>query len=409
MKAGLFLLLSLLSIGLHAQCDLITPLKEEGFENLMQVQKGDQLQLHYENRRYRFEGLALKRVLEIISETECLTDKITLVIYNKGIPVTEISTDKSNINGLIAGEIPAEEFNKRSHFDFTTRKKPKQKAEQSSYLKSDLAFGARTNYLLGNFDNPIRWNPTLTTSFQTTLTKGTQINATYWVLLYDDLYLWEKSRWRYAFISHNSRLPGGLFARVSAGFFRSTQYGIETHFTKFFFEDQLRFDVNVSLTENKFLDTPPGRRAIDKNHFSYGLKATYRYRPWTTDLSVHYGRYVFDDTGYTVLLQRQFNEVFIGFFMRETDRQIVGSFGRLYDKNYGFQFTVPIGTKKHMKASQKGLIRPKTEEQFDLDYNYTGGVSIGRRLFVPGTVIYELEEYYPSTLQRSLESLFKGA
>ena len=95
--------------------------------------------------------------------------------------------------------------------------------------------------------------------------------------------------------------------------------------------------------------------------------------------------------------------------MRETDRQIVGSFGRLYDKNYGFQFTVPIGTKKHMKAGQEGLIRPKTEEQFDLDYNYTGGVSIGRRLFVPGTVIYELEEYYPSTLQRALESLFKGA
>ena len=159
MKARLFLLLSLLSIGLHAQCDLITTLKEEGFENLIQIQKDGELQLHYENRRYRFEGLALKRVLEIISETACLTDKITLIIYNKGIPVTEISTNKGNINGLIAGEISVEEFNNRSHFDFTTRKKPKQKVEQSSYLKSDLAVGARTDYLLGNFDNPIRWTP----------------------------------------------------------------------------------------------------------------------------------------------------------------------------------------------------------------------------------------------------------
>ncbi len=128
MKARLFLLLSLLSIGLHAQCDLISPLKEEGFENLNQIQENDELQLHYENRRYRFEGLALKRVLEIISETDCLTDKITLVIYNKGIPVTEISTNKSSINGLIAGEIFPKEFNNQSHFDFTTRKKPKHKA-----------------------------------------------------------------------------------------------------------------------------------------------------------------------------------------------------------------------------------------------------------------------------------------
>ena len=154
MKARLFLLLSLLSIGLHAQCDLITPLKEEGFENLIQIQEGDELQLHYENRRYRFEGLALKRVLEIISKTNCLTDKITLVIYNKGIPVTEISANKGNINGLIAGEITPKEFNSRPRFDFTTRKKPKQKAQQSSYLKSDLAVGTRTDYLLGILITP---------------------------------------------------------------------------------------------------------------------------------------------------------------------------------------------------------------------------------------------------------------
>jgi len=106
-----------------------------------------------------------------------------------------------------------------------------------------------------------------------------------------------------------------------------------------------------------------------------------------------------------VLLQRQFNEVYIGFFMREVDQQIVGSFGRLYDRNYGFQFTVPIGIKKHLKPN---YLRPKTDEQYALDYNYTGGVSIGRRIYAPGTVIYELEEYYPSTLQRALESLLKG-
>ena len=399
------LLLITASANLQAQCDLITPLAKEGFENLIQTYENGELQLHYENRRYRFEGLALQKVLDIIAETPCLTNSITLIIYNKGIPVTEIGTTKVLVDGLINETISAKEFTSSSRFDFTTKKKPKEKAIQSSYLKSDLAVGARTDYLLGNFDNPIRWTPMLLPSLQSTIAKGTQINTTFGVVLYDDLYNWETSRFRYAFASHNGRLPGGIFTRLSAGYFEQTQYGIEGHATKFFFGDQLRLDLNLSLTENRFLDTPPGRRAIDKNHFSYGVKATYRYTPWTTDLSIHYGRYIFDDTGYTVLLQRQFNEVFIGFFMREVDQQIVGSFGKLYERNYGFQFTVPIGTKKHLKPN---YIRPKTDEQYTLDYNYTGGVSIGRRIYAPGTVIAELEEYYPSTLQRALESLFKG-
>lgn len=405
MRALLVLFTLFLSTNASAQCDLITPLEAEGFENLIQTSSGDRLELHYENRRYRYEGRALYEVLRIISSTPCLAQNLTLVIYNKGIPVTELNTTLPAIQGLIAKEISFESFKHVSQFEFTDRKRPKQQTTNSSYLKSDLAVGARTDYLLGNFDNAIRWTPMLLPSLQTTLARGMQINATYGAVLYDDLYFWEVSRWRYAFTSHNGRLPGGIFTRVSAGYFELTQYGIEGHATKFFFGDQLRLDLNLSLTENRFLDTPPSRRANDKNHFSYGLKATYRYAPLTTDLSIHYGRYIFDDTGYTVLLQRQFNEVFIGFFVREVDRQIVGSFGRLYDRNYGFQFTVPIGTKKHLKP---GYLRPKTDEQYMLDYNYTGGVDIGRRIHAPGTVIYELEEYYPSTLEKFLQALFNN-
>jgi len=406
MKALYFSLFSFISFALHGQCDLITPLKEEGFENLIQIQEDGELQLHYENRRYRFEGVALKRVFEIISKTPCISDKITLIIYNKGIPVSEVQTKKNLIEGLITKELTVKEFNKQSNFTFSNRKKPNKKTVQNSYLKSDVAVGIRTDYLIGNFDNPLRWTPMLLPSLQTTLARGTQINATYGAVLYDDFYYWETSRFRYAFASHNGRLPGGIFTRVSAGYFESTQYGIEGHATKFLLGDKIRFDLNLSLTENRFLDAPPSRRAIDKEHFSYGAKVTYRYDPFTTDVSFHYGRYIFDDTGYTFKLQRQFNEVFIGFFMREVDRQIVGSFGRLYEKNYGFQFTVPIGTKKHLKP---WYIRAKTEEQFYLDYNYSGGVDIGRRIHSPGTVIAELEEYYPSTLQKALESLFKGS
>ena len=403
MRNIVFVIFSFLCAAAAAQCNLLSALQSEGFENLLLIENNEELELHYENRRYRFEGVALRRVLDLIAKSDCAIEKITIIIYNKDIPITEIKTKKSLVNDLISGSISINVFNSQSHFGFANRKNSKQKKTQSSYLKTDLAIAARTDYLLGNFDNPIRWTPTLLPNIQTTLAKGTQINTTYGVVLFDDLYYWEKSRWRYAFASHNGRLPGTIFTRLSAGFFEQTQFGVEGHATKFFLEDKFRLDLNLSLTENRFLDAPPKRKAIDKNHLSYGVKATYRYAPWTTDLSIHYGRYIFDDTGYTILLQRQFNEVFIGFFMREVDRQIVGSFGNLYDKNLGFQFTAPIGTKKHLKPS---YLRTKTDEQFSLDYNYTGGVDIGRRIYAPGTVIFELEEYYPSTLKKALESYF---
>lgn len=394
-----------LNFNIYGQCDFIKPLAKNGFENLVQTQDSSgKIYIHYENRQYRFEGTALRRVLEVISEVNCAKTDISLIIYNKGIPITEIQTTKDLIDQLSNRLIKPEIFNKNSNFDFVKAKKPRNQTSQSSFRKTDIAVGARTDYLLGNFDNPIRWTPMLLPSVQSTLAKGILINTTYGAVLYDDLYNWEVSRFRYAFVSHNANLPGGIFTRLSLGYFEQTQFGVEGHVTKFFSEDKFRIDLNMSLTENRFLDSPPLRRAIDKSHFSYGIKATYRYIPWTTDLSLHYGRYIFDDTGYTLLIQRQFNEVFIGFFMREVDQQIIGSFGTLYDRNYGFQFTVPIGTKKHMKPSR---VRVKTEEIFNLDYNYTGGVSIGRRIFAPGTVIHELEEYYPSTLKKALESEFK--
>jgi len=403
MRVTLVLLLITIISPIKAQCDITSRLVEDGFENIIQLETNDGTEIHYENRRYRYEGIALKKVLEFIAKSDCISSNVALIIYNKGVPITEINTTKEAIINLIQREGSFEEFARNTNFNFTRRKRPKEKVIKTSYLKSDIAVGAQIDYLLGNFDNPIRWTPKLLPSFQTTLSKGVHLNATYGAVLYDDLYSWETSRWRYAFASHNGKLPGGIFTRVSAGFFENTQYGIEGHATKLFLEDRIRIDLNLSLTENKFLDTPPGRVAIDKNHFSYGLKATYRYQPWTTDLSIHYGRYIFDDTGYTVRFERQINEVFIGFFMRETDQKIVGSFGKLYDKNYGFTFTVPIGTKKHLKPS---YLRPKTDEQFQLDYNYTGGVSIGVRIHAPGTIIQELKEYYPSTLKKALEGYF---
>ena len=47
MRALLLLFALLLTSAASAQCDLISPLKAEGFENLIQTSSGDRLELHY--------------------------------------------------------------------------------------------------------------------------------------------------------------------------------------------------------------------------------------------------------------------------------------------------------------------------------------------------------------------------
>lgn len=389
---------------IYAQCDLNSALKNQGFENLYTFQGLSSTKIQYENRRYRFEADALYYVLQTISKSECTSNKYDIIILNKGLPISMVSTSSSAIRALFGGDINYKQWKEESTISFHIPKNEKKvKHSNKSYLKSDIAVGVNIDYLLGNFDNPIRWTPMLQPEFQSTLAKGLTLTSKYQVILYDDFYYWEESRFRSAFLSYSGRLPFNIFSRISTGYFYETQFGVEGIISKFFFEDKIRLDGNVSLTENKFLEAPPFRRAIDKNHFQYGIKATYRNTKYLTDLSIHWGRYLFDDIGYSVELVRQFREVFIGFFMRDTTMPIVGSFGVIYDKNYGFFFQTPLGFKKHLKPE---VLRLKTQEQYRLDYNYTGGVLAARRLTISNNVIGELVEYYPSTLSDGLKKFF---
>ena len=158
---------------LQAQCDLLDRLLTHDFENIQIVNTPSSLEVHYENRRYRFEADALYHVLREVRLSNCLSDQIAVVIYNKGVPVSEVVTTKTELDELYSQNKPYSLWAKEARFNFTKRKRPKEGGPTNrSYLKSDLATGFKIDYLLGNFDNPIRWTPTLTPTLQSTLFKG---------------------------------------------------------------------------------------------------------------------------------------------------------------------------------------------------------------------------------------------
>jgi hypothetical protein len=97
MRVTLVLLLITIISPIKAQCDITSRLAEDGFENIIHLENNTGTEIHYENRRYRYEGIALKKVLEFIAKSDCISSNVSLIIYNKGVPITEINTTKEAI------------------------------------------------------------------------------------------------------------------------------------------------------------------------------------------------------------------------------------------------------------------------------------------------------------------------
>lgn len=409
------------SLNCHAQFQLEKSLIEEGFENIhvesSAFYDNKELIIHYENRKYRFESDALYTVLSLINSTFLKKEtgsqtinnngtNISIIILNQGVPVSKLKTNASSLKELFDEKITYGEWEKVSEFKFSKDSRTLSNSMESSKFKADIEIGTNISYLLGNFNNPIRWAPKIESHLKTQISKGLLLKGRYDFLIYDDLFNWENSRFTSLFLTQSFNLNNNLFANISAGYFRNTQKGIDLRLVKFFFNDILRLELNSSLSQNYYLDPPKAvGKAIEENHFQYGVTTIFRHPKLLTDVKFNWGKFLYDDIGYNFQVSRQFKEVEIGFYLVDTTMPIIGSYGVILDKSYGFYFKAPFGTKKHMDPKR---IRIKTKERFYLNYNYVGGVSAGNRLETNNNLIDELWEYYPSTLRTSLKLNFSN-
>ena len=95
-------------IKLSAQRN-IEILEEIGFENLAEITEADHYYLCYENNRYRYEGDALIALLTVIELPEKI-NKVSLLIYNRGLGITMVAFSPNDLKALRKGNISSEIF-----------------------------------------------------------------------------------------------------------------------------------------------------------------------------------------------------------------------------------------------------------------------------------------------------------
>lgn len=378
-------------IKLSAQRN-IEILEEIGFENLAEITEADHYYLCYENNRYRYEGDALIALLTVIELPEKI-NKVSLLIYNRGLGITMVAFSPNDLKALRKGNISSEIFTQKAHFSFNVDKLVDKfeslKKTNSSYLKPEIIFGLNLDYALGNFDNSIRQKINIQPELFAVLGKGATISGRYTIPTFNEIDQ-EKDYLQIARITQDIRWKDDVFLNLNFGFFTRKRYGFSSRIDRYLGSEKLKLRFDFGITRSIHLDNNLDlviRNNI--NTFNMAGGVTYRWNKYDTDFSLRYGSYLLGDTGFKASLKRQFDEIFVGLFINKT------SFGQIA----GFNFQIPLSFKRHMKNNG---FRVRSKDFFALSYNYRYDSDLASEYFTGSSVLNQIREYYPEVLRKKI-------
>ena len=399
MKNILFIFTLLTSFLVSSQeNDLIKTLHEDGFENLQSFTAAETLYLSYENNRYRFQGRGLAEVLKIASKkvSGLVKDLVVLIKY-KDIPVTVIKTDLETLKKYISGAVSYEAWASQANFSLSTDKVyakfEGQETVNSSFYKADIPVGVHLDYSLGDFSDGVKIDLNLAPELRTVLGKGLTASFEYHYQIQND----EMSKYDFSSpnifkASQDIRFSDNKFLSINFGFFSMQRFGFHARYLNYILEERLSFHMAFGLTQFAYLNDKIELEYNNYERFVYNAGLTYRINSLDTDVTVEYGKYLEFDIGYKLAIQRQFNEVFIGFFFVKTNG----------GENLGFNFQVPIFGNKYLKPTR---VRTRPGDQFSLLYRYTGFNGAGLEYNTGENFQNNLKEFYPQVLKKSLKKL----
>lgn len=398
MKNILFIFPLLTSFLVSSQeNNLIKTLHEDGFENLQSFTSAETLYLSYENNRYRFQGRGLAEVLKIASkEVSGLVKDLVVLIKYKDIPVTVVKTDLETLKTYVSGAVSYETWASQASFSLSTDKVyakfEGQETVNSSFYKADIPVGVHLDYALGDFYNAIKVDLNIAPEFKTVLGKGLTTSFEYHYEIENDLNKFNFNAPNIARISQDIRLDGNKFFNFNLGYFSNQRFGIHMRYLSYLLEEKLSFSASFGLTQYAYLDENIEIMFSNFERFVYKAGLTYRHNPIDTDFSVEYGKFLDFDLGYKVGVQRQFNEVFIGFYFLKTNA----------GENLGFNFQVPIVGNKYLKPNR---LRVRQADAFSLLYRYTSFNGAGLEYSTGENFQANLKEFYPQVLKKSLKKI----
>jgi len=370
-------------------------LEQEGFQSI-DIYQGDQsLVVAYENRVYRFDALALKRVIQLteksLGEVKTDLENITFITKRNNIPM--LQADWNNSNQTALGSFPKDLSISR---DITTIDKHKKviKAQNSGNFKAELVLRPYLTMELGNLytgDNYIHLID-LRPKLNVYLWKGAHFSYEFILPISNEFKTqaphWSEIRPRVISFTQQFRLPKTTFLNASVGLFSRSRYGISTEISKYFWQSRFRLTGKVGYTGHMSYVRYNGREVeknwvyTDLNYFDYKIGGHYWFPKWNTQISVEYGKVLFYQTALFFKCTQKFREIDLGFYAFKTPE----------GRNYGFEIGLPLFPKKYWKPK---LFSVRSSKRFR--YNYLSGFDRTRQVVLVRE--YQAQGMYGEFLQ----------
>ncbi len=347
--------------GISQHENLAVKLTSAGFENV-RIKTSDRfLLISYENRMYRFEPDAILEIIKIITPEILGADKIMLIPLNRNIPLLVIEADLKDCRDYTDNKIGGSIFSEKLSINFNTdeyfEKLKDTEPLNTSTFRFDLAFKPQLKFEFGPYEKPVLTQINLSSNLSATLWKGMNFNYELILPVINQFGAREDSV-RPGIISANQvfRLPEDLFFSFSAGVFTQNRYGFDIEARKYFLNGDLNLNFNAGVTS---IVSFSGLRKIyyyDAFIWTGSIGGEYRIEKYDLTVGISAGKYLMGDESIRFDINREFNEIEIGFFAIHSRNGI---------SNGGVNLTIPLFPAHYWKPD---VIRIRNDENFDWSY-----------------------------------------
>ena len=335
---------------------LIRDLIKDGFENVGVKQEKDDVYVFYENRAYRWEIDGLSRVLNHAANFFGDTTILHIVPLHEQVPVTIVTTTVGNYKKTLtqqtANDLSVHAIRVDLNTDSVSSIRKGIRLQNKSAKRIDLIFLPGLRVQLGNFDNPVEWQFSISPILQSSLWKGNLLTAQLFIPLHNSLQqsFEGNTRLETATINQLFRLHKNVFFNISSGIF-SFRNKIDSYadYKRYgFVSDMRKYFLNGRFCAGGYLGLT-GYITYSSGYFNYwplekinyALYCEYRNPTYDFTTRLTAGKFLYDDLAVRVDLSRQFRELNLGLFVLKSEFGTVG----------GFNFIIPISPKKLMKPS----------------------------------------------------------
>ena len=341
---------------------IVDTLVSTGFENVSADAQHQKLVVTYENRLYRYDLRALQQVILRSLPLAVGYDTVTIVPRNQDMPLVAVSVATEEFQRLISRVSSPREFVSSLQISFDTTPFEKPLATEVPANKTlghvDLTAQPSFAFRFGNFDDPVESQVNLVPEIQTRLWPGSSLRVQAIIPIQNELgHEGDFVRPGLVSLNHTHRLPYNVFVSGTVGYFTQNRWGLDSGARVYLMNGRLRAGANVGYTG--YLSYR------DRTWYYEDLRiwtpsATVGYRllpQYDLDLQVTYGRFLYQDTGFRVEVERSFGEVQVALFAVASDGP----------DNVGFAISIPFFGSRYARPS---WVRLRPARSIGYSYRY---------------------------------------